>query len=157
MDFQHLEVFLNIAKFKNLTKASREMHCVQSALSHKLKQLEDELDTSLFIRKKYGMELSDSGLRFLEYAQNLLDLRKEAKAELNKKPELIRSLNLGFQDSFFRSSFAEKINFTDLNEVFDLGMKFGFAENLLDLLTDKKIDFAVISARKAPKTNLIPL
>ena len=108
MDFQHLEAFINIAKFKNLTKASKEMHCVQSSLSHKLKQLEDELETNLFLRKKYGMELTESGAKFLSYAENLLELRKEAKSELNLNSKSQKAFTLGFQESFFRSSFASE-------------------------------------------------
>lgn len=53
-----LKVFMEVAKHKNITKASEELYISQPAISNSIKELENELDIELFIRKNKGVELT---------------------------------------------------------------------------------------------------
>ena len=55
----HLEAFLMIARLKNFSKAAESLHVTQSALSHRIAALEDEIAAPLFIREKTGVRLTE--------------------------------------------------------------------------------------------------
>ncbi len=90
MELYRLKSFLAIADTSNLTKAARQLHISQSALSSQLRQLEEELEFSLFDRTPRGMRLSGNGQEILPLIKELL----EAEDKLLKKARLI-SQNIG--------------------------------------------------------------
>ena len=51
-------VFCKVAKCGSLTKAAEELYISQPAVSQAIKQLENQLNTTLFDRTHKGMELS---------------------------------------------------------------------------------------------------
>lgn len=52
MDTKILEYVIAIAEEKSLSKAAERLYLSQPALSQRLKKLEDELGTPLFLREK---------------------------------------------------------------------------------------------------------
>jgi DNA-binding transcriptional LysR family regulator len=63
----------------NFTKASKKLHLTQSAVSHQMKALEEELGVPLFIRAKSGVLLTDAGKIALEYAARILNETEEMR------------------------------------------------------------------------------
>ena len=65
-----IEAFLAICRWKSITRAAEELFICQSSLSVRLKTLESELGTELFLRKKGQREiiLTQSGKDFYEIA-----------------------------------------------------------------------------------------
>jgi LysR family transcriptional regulator for metE and metH len=49
-----LLTLIAVAEERNFTKAAEKLNLTQPAVSHHIKDLEDELNTQLFIRKKRG-------------------------------------------------------------------------------------------------------
>lgn len=60
--------FVIVCKLGSITLAAKELGLTQAALSIRLKRLEDILSVSLLVRKKTGVELTESGQRFLDHA-----------------------------------------------------------------------------------------
>lgn len=58
MTHVELDAFLAVCRHKNITKAAQELFITQSALSTRLKLLEDEIGCSLLIRNKGKREIS---------------------------------------------------------------------------------------------------
>ncbi len=54
-------VFYEVAKAKNITKASEELFISQPAVTQTIKKLEKELGVFIFIRSKKGMKLTKIG------------------------------------------------------------------------------------------------
>lgn len=73
MEIWQLRTFREIAETLNFTKASENLHLTQSAVSHQIKALEDELGVRLFIRGKKGVKLTDAGESALEHAVKILE------------------------------------------------------------------------------------
>lgn len=88
MELYQLSAFQTVARTANLTKAAEAMHVSQSALSTQIRNLEDELGVSLFMRQAKGMQLTSEGETLLPLAQELLS-----------KSEELRRLALNFQQS----------------------------------------------------------
>ena len=53
------------------------MFLTQQAVSKKIKELEDELNTQLFIRSSLGVELTEEGYYFLEQSSMIIKKRDE--------------------------------------------------------------------------------
>lgn len=67
----------------SLSRASREVHIAQSALSKQMSALEAELGALLFHRSNSGIVANEAGKVFYEYAQGILKHLSAAKAAVN--------------------------------------------------------------------------
>lgn len=72
MDTHALKLFLALASNLHFGKTSREQHVSPSALSRSIKSLEDELETTLFVRDNRSVTLTREGEQFREYASRVL-------------------------------------------------------------------------------------
>ena len=73
MELWQLRTFCEIADSLNFTKASERLNLTQSAVSHQIKALEEELGIKLFVRGKRGVKLTDAGKLLAEPARKILD------------------------------------------------------------------------------------
>ncbi len=72
MEIRQLRYFLDIAQTEHLTQSALNLFVTQSTLSHGLRQLEQELNVSLFDRLGRGLKLSQAGAEFRVYATRAL-------------------------------------------------------------------------------------
>ena len=79
MDLDQLKTFLEIVRLKSFSKAAETCYRTQPAISAQVRQLEQELNASLFDRLGTRIALTPAGRIFAEYAERILDLRKQAK------------------------------------------------------------------------------
>ncbi len=79
----HLEAFLMIARTQNFSKAAQILKVTQSALSHRISALEDQLGAPLFVREKVGIKLTELGDRLLRYTQTKNALEEEFLSTIN--------------------------------------------------------------------------
>lgn len=61
MDIRHLTYFIEVAKYRSFTKASKSLHLSQSTLSKVVKSLEEELNVELIDRSAKKIELTEAG------------------------------------------------------------------------------------------------
>ncbi|MED4155794.1 LysR family transcriptional regulator [Priestia aryabhattai] len=83
MESQDLRIFKCVAEEKSLSKAAEVLGYVQPHISQRIKNLEEELGTKLLTRTNRGVTLTDEGEALFNYAQRILLLMEEAKAEVN--------------------------------------------------------------------------
>lgn len=86
MEIRQLRYFLDIAQTEHLTQSAQNLFVTQSTLSHGLRQLEQELNVSLFDRLGRGLKLSQAGTEFRVYATRALkeiEAGTTAMADLN--------------------------------------------------------------------------
>ena len=62
-----LDAFYHVAQTLSFTKAAEHLHVTQSALSQRISKLEDDLETTLFIRDRSSIKLTDMGFKLLRY------------------------------------------------------------------------------------------
>ncbi|MBA1144054.1 LysR family transcriptional regulator [Mesorhizobium neociceri] len=74
-----LKTFLAVARHRNITRASREVHLAQSSVSDQIQSLESELGGALFIRSRDGLDLTAAGEALKPYAEEILQLTEEAR------------------------------------------------------------------------------
>lgn len=100
-----LEAFVAIAKTKNFSKAAEELHVTQSALSHRISALEEEIGAPLFIRERTGVSLTELGGELLQYVKLKDSLEGEflSRVQDPKAKELRGVLRVGCYASIGRS------------------------------------------------------
>ena len=74
MELRTLRYFLAAAQEENMTRAAELLHVTQPTLSRQIMDLERELGTTLMLRGKNGLTLTDDGLYFRQRAQEIVEL-----------------------------------------------------------------------------------
>lgn len=85
MELRHLRYFKVVAELQHFHRAADKLHITQPALSSQIKQLEQELNTSLFIRIGRGVKLSENGELVLISVKKILNevaLLKESVSDI---------------------------------------------------------------------------
>ncbi|PUA38242.1 LysR family transcriptional regulator [Paenibacillus elgii] len=81
MNTEWLHSFAEAAKLKSFSKASKELNLSQPALSKHIRNLEHDLDVTLFYRTSGGIELTEAGERFytriVPVISDLASIRRE--------------------------------------------------------------------------------
>jgi DNA-binding transcriptional LysR family regulator len=79
MDLADLRIFRSVVQEGGITRAAERLHRVQSNVTTRVQQLEQDLGVTLFIREGKRLHLSPTGKILLDYAERLLDLAQEAR------------------------------------------------------------------------------
>lgn len=72
MDLTLAQTFLRIVQTRSFLRAAEQLHVTQTAVSARVRMLEEMLGRSLFLRKKSGAVLTVAGEQFLPHATSLL-------------------------------------------------------------------------------------
>ncbi len=72
VDIQKIQTFLCAAETSSLSEAAKQLHLTQTAVSHQIKLLEQELGTKLFVRSNIGLKMTEDGELLMPWARRLL-------------------------------------------------------------------------------------
>ncbi|MDR3258958.1 MAG: LysR family transcriptional regulator [Fusobacteriaceae bacterium] len=96
MNIAHLEYFLEVAKLKSFTKASKNLYVCQSTLSKAVQQFENELNLQLIDRTSKSFKLTEKGEILLEKGTSSLKNIHEIFDRLNESLSLEKgTINIG--------------------------------------------------------------
>lgn len=90
-----MNTFMKVAEKQNFTKAGEELGMTQPAVSHQIKQLEDEVGHKLLIRNKTGLILTPEGEIVLKYSRRMKALNDKMVLELAGKNRILSLLRVG--------------------------------------------------------------
>ena len=85
MELRTLRYFLAAANEENITRAADILHVTQPTLSRQLMDLEKELGTTLMLRGKKGMTLTDDGIYFRQRAEEIVELADRASEAVGSR------------------------------------------------------------------------
>ncbi|MDI5985470.1 LysR family transcriptional regulator [Halomonas sp. M4R5S39] len=102
MDLDLLRTYLAVVDTGSLTRAARQVHRTQAALSMQMKRLEEQAGCSLFFKEGRNLELTNDGKRLVSYTRRLLALHDEALSQLRTDASL-PPLRLGSPDDYAQS------------------------------------------------------
>lgn len=88
MDFRQLEMFQAVAENLSFTLAGRQLFVAQSAISRKIRLLEDELEQKLFKRVNKRIFLTPAGEVMLRYARHIFQDLRNAASEVSDIAQL---------------------------------------------------------------------
>ena len=103
MNLRFVEAFYWVASLKSISRAADKLFLTQSAMSSRISTLEEELGVLLLDRRDKQFKLTTAGARFLVYAQRLLALQREVRAEMGSGAPLAVSMRIGAIESVLHS------------------------------------------------------
>ena len=83
MDTELLKTFLEVSRTRHFGRAAEALYLTQSAVSFRIRQLENQLGVNLFTRHRNNIRLTTAGERLLPYAENLMSTWLAAKKEVS--------------------------------------------------------------------------
>ncbi|WP_093996171.1 LysR family transcriptional regulator [Octadecabacter ascidiaceicola] len=86
LDIEALRTLCAIAEHGGITRAAEHLSLSQSAVSHKVKRLEERIGCSLLTRQSGAPLLSEDGQRLLVYARRICAMHDEAVQSLSTRP-----------------------------------------------------------------------
>lgn len=89
MEFRVLKYFLAVAHEENISAAAERLHVTQPTLSRQLKDLEDELGKTLFIRGSRRISLTEEGMILRKRAEEITALVQKTEDEITLSDEYI--------------------------------------------------------------------
>lgn len=89
-----LQVFVEVARLGNLSRAATVLHLTVSALSHQMRTLEARLDRQLLVRGPRGVKLTDAGQRLFDAIAAPIDSIEHAVAALRCQREDALTISL---------------------------------------------------------------
>ncbi|MCI5996919.1 MAG: selenium metabolism-associated LysR family transcriptional regulator [Peptoniphilaceae bacterium] len=113
MDFKQLETFIMIVKTKSFTKAADVLYITQPSVTNHIQALEAELNTSLFVRTRRSVSLTQAGSIVYKHALNIMSTYEEIVKDLD-----IYSQNLKGTLNICVSSVPRKIILPNIIEKF---------------------------------------
>lgn len=158
MDLAELEIFRAVAREQSVTRAARTLDRAQSNVTTRVKQLEETLGVSLFMRDSKRMILTPEGQRFLSYADRLLTLAEEARQSMQQAVPTGR-LRIGSMEAAAASRLPMPLGrFHARWPEVDIAIETGTTQALIDGVTAHRLDCAIVAHATAPsaQSGLVP-
>jgi LysR family transcriptional regulator, nitrogen assimilation regulatory protein len=137
---------MQVARTGSVSSAAQELGLAQPALSRQIKKLEHELGVTLFTRHARGVRLSAAGSVLLERAETISQLVHKTRKDIREDRAPTRGrVMLGAPPVAGRlliPPFAGR--FQQIWPQITLHMREGIASSLLEWLTDKRLDLALM-------------
>ena len=142
MELRQLEYFRVIAETESIHEAARRLNMSQPPLSYQLKQLEAELNVTLFERTRQGVRLTEAGKLLYDRSANLLEYVKSTELEVAKVGKK-RVLRLGITPTTVATIMPCVSLFSRRNPDVNFEVHDGITYTLYRYLMDGIIDISI--------------
>ena len=96
MNIKHIQYVLTVLREGSITGASKKLYVSQPALSQTIKQIEQDLGASIFDRTTDPISLTFAGQKYVEAAQQMLDIDRNLRAQIAEmKDEIHGRIRVG--------------------------------------------------------------
>ncbi|MFU0923173.1 HTH-type transcriptional regulator HdfR [Kluyvera sichuanensis] len=82
VDTELLKTFLEVSRTRHFGRAAEALYLTQSAVSFRIRQLENQLGVNLFTRHRNNIRLTAAGEKLLPYAETLMSTWQAARKEV---------------------------------------------------------------------------
>lgn len=144
MELRLLEYFLAVVREENISRAAEVLHVTQPTLSRQMKELEDELNTTLFIRGK-RLALTDSGVMLRRRAEEVVTLMHKIDSEFREQEEISGIISVGSGGLMAAKVLPELIgHFRERYPLVSFEIITGNADNIKERLEHGLLDFGFL-------------
>lgn len=160
MDLRKLEIFVQVARLKNFSKAAQVLHMAQPPVSIAVRKLEDELGAQLLVRDKRTLSLTHEGETVLAQAEVILRQVDDLKETVGDYQGLLRGeLNLACPAMAGTYLLPQLLGeFLDLHPGLTAAVTQAGTHKIEQLLLDDEIELGVVTLLEAHKSlDVVPL
>ncbi|WP_158970997.1 LysR substrate-binding domain-containing protein [Chachezhania sediminis] len=145
MEIRGLKTFLLVADLGTAVEAARQLNCVQSNVTSRIKALEDELGVVLFIRSRTGMTLTSAGIVLRDHARAVLRAERDASAAMAGFADESGLLRIGSMESTLAGPLPARLAaFRRRYPGVKLHITAAPTEELAEKVLDGQIDIALV-------------
>ena len=147
MDFDQLEIFLEVARLASFSRAAEKRYRTQPAISSQIRALEEEVGARLLDRSGGRVSLTAAGKLFFKYAEETIDRRKAilteiAETERVPRGEIVVGANEGTCLHILPEVFAQfKRDYPSVS----VSIKRADYAKILESILGNAVDFGVVS------------
>lgn len=146
MEIRNLITFLQVAERQSFTQAAEVLNYTQSTVSAQIKQLEAELNFSLFDRTYHNITLTEPGKQFYKYAHQIVNTMEEIKTITNSPDENKGLVRFAMAPSICNRLMGETyMTFHKMYPNIAVNIMEGKTDELLRLLSRNEVDLIFIS------------
>ncbi|MBS5852749.1 MAG: LysR family transcriptional regulator [Staphylococcus sp.] len=151
-----IKTLLTVAEEKNFTKAANKLNLTQPAVSHQIKELEDELQEQLFIRKKGDIIPTPIGDIVLNYARKFVAMHNKMIDDIKHNHKI--NIKLGITHTAESNKITEIIgSYLINNPGISVTIITDTTNNLYKMVENYELDLAIVDNKKNIKLNYLPL
>ncbi|GAF38316.1 LysR family transcriptional regulator [Agrilactobacillus composti DSM 18527 = JCM 14202] len=146
MDEKDIEMLLALHQTKSITRAAQMLFVNQSSLSKRLQLLERKLKTTLFVRSKQGIRLTNAGEMAYKTAQQIYKLTSDLKATLQQPTTGVQGvLNLGCSIEFAHYKLPQILaTYHAANPNVTLNISSDYSRKIYQALLASELDVAIV-------------
>jgi DNA-binding transcriptional LysR family regulator len=147
MDIELARTFLQIVTTRSFIRAAEHLNVSQTAVSARIRSLEEQLGRPLFVRNKNGASLTPAGEQFLRYAPTFVQLWERARHQVAVPPGRRAVLTIGGELSLWHPWLLEWLHWMR-NSAPDIAIRVqvGVPEGLTNQVATGVLDIAVMYA-----------
>ena len=149
---------LTVVEEKNFTRAAEKLNLTQPAVSHQINQLEEELNTQIFIRKKGDIIPTQTGEIIINYARRINAMYNKLKDEINTTTKHI-NIRLGITHTAESNQITETIGlYVKDNPEVKVTIITDTTDALYKMVDNYELDLAIVDTKYTHENlNFIPL
>ncbi len=145
MDIGIARTFLEVVKTGSFVNAAANLNLTQTAVSARIRVLEDQLDRPVFIRNKSGAKLTPAGEQFLRFATTLVQVWERARLSVTLPPGRESVITIGAELTLWSPLLRHWLLWMHREcPEFAVSTKIGSTEDLMDQVQDGSLDVAIV-------------
>jgi DNA-binding transcriptional LysR family regulator len=150
LDITTARTFLEIVKTGSFVRAAGNLNITQTAVSARIRSLEQQLDRKVFIRNKAGARLTPAGDQFLRFATSLVQIWDRARRSVATAPGKETVVTIGAELSQWNPLMRHWLVWMR-RECPELAISahIDSAERLMEEVQEGALDFAILYAAPA--------
>lgn len=110
MDYFDLVCIKRVADLGSISRAAEELFIAQPNLSRKIKAIEKEINTKIFLRSNAGVELTEKGREFILATETLVDHWQDFENKFTRKDNVAELSIISARSSYVCSAIINYIN-----------------------------------------------
>ncbi|WP_337186364.1 LysR family transcriptional regulator [Phenylobacterium sp.] len=145
MDISLARTFLEVVATGSFVGAADRLHLTQTAISARIRLLEEQVGRRLFVRNRAGARLTPAGERFQHYATTLVQVWERARQQIALPPGRAHLVGLGGEFSLWSPLLVDWMLWMREHQP-DVALRteVDTAENLLRRVQEGSLDVAVL-------------
>ncbi|MVT12118.1 LysR family transcriptional regulator [Chitinophaga tropicalis] len=147
MNTNDLKIFEAVAACGNFTKAAETMFTVQSNVTARIRSLEQEFNTELFLRNSRKVALTPAGEILMRYSKQIAYLLEKARTEMQGADQVSGVLKIGCIETTMALKVPQMLQeFMEAHPNVDLEFTSSLRTALIQEVLNYRLDAAFVSA-----------
>lgn len=149
MDIRDIKSFLAVVEYHSLTLAAKKLHVTQSAISKRIRKIEDELNVRLIISEGSKLIFTEAAKQLIPYARQMFSAHQNMVQTLKHSQQFTQSIIIGasvYVSHYVLPSFFKYLKET--NPAIQAHLKTISEKEVEYILNHGTVDLAICPARE---------